>query len=88
MVALSIVFTNLIGYNLKFLGIQISLGNFIVFLIGMLLGPLAGVVGGLVSDSIGSLINISGSYHVNFLLAKILFGFFGACVFMGRRNNL
>ncbi|ATZ16660.1 ECF transporter S component (folate family) [Entomoplasma freundtii] len=87
LVALSIVFTNVIGYNLKIFGIQIALGNFVIFLIGMLMGPLVGVVGGLIGDSVGSLINISGTYHVNFLLVKILFGFCGSLVFLGKGNK-
>ncbi|AUF83839.1 folate family ECF transporter S component [Mesoplasma syrphidae] len=86
LVALSVSLTNVIGYTSIF-GFQIMLGNFVIFLTGMVFGPLAGVVTGLASDTVGSLINLGGVYHLGFMLIKILIGFTGALVFVFKSNR-
>lgn len=78
--ALSVVLTNVIGYS-QILGMRIMVGNFILFLTGMIFGPIAGVLIGVVTDGVGSLVFLGGIYHSGFMLEKIIFGFLGSLIF-------
>ncbi|PPE04846.1 hypothetical protein EELLY_v1c05270 [Entomoplasma ellychniae] len=87
-VALSIVLTNFIGYGIRILGIQMMLGNFIIFTCGVLFGPFFGIVSGFCSDLTGSLLFIGSSFHFGYMLSKVLLGFFGGLVFLPQTNKL
>jgi ECF transporter S component (folate family) len=78
--ALSVIMTNVVGYSMIF-GFKIMLGNFLIFLIGMLFGPVLGMIAGTVSDGVGILINLSGTFHFGFLFIKAFIGFCGGLVF-------
>lgn len=84
--ALSVVLTNVVGYS-RIFGFQIMIGNFVIFLAGMALGPLVGIVTGIVTDSVGALINLSGTFHAGFMLIKVLYGVLGSAVFMWKTNR-
>ncbi|WP_051418472.1 folate family ECF transporter S component [Mesoplasma seiffertii] len=86
LVALSVTLTNVIGYTVIF-GMKIMLGNFVVFLTGMVFGPLAGVVTGLASDTVGAFIHLGGVFHLGFMFIKILIGFVGSLVFAFKSNR-
>ncbi|UWD35430.1 folate family ECF transporter S component [Mycoplasma cottewii] len=77
--------TNVIGYS-KVFGFKIQLGNFLLFLCGMLLGPLAGPLAGLLSDLTGLLIS-GGVPHFGFTLIKVMYGFLGALVFLPKQDK-
>ncbi|ATZ20587.1 folate family ECF transporter S component [Mesoplasma coleopterae] len=85
-VALSIILTNVIGYSMVF-GFRIMIGNFMIFFAGMVFGPLGGIIAGFCSDLVGSMINITGTFHFGFMLSKIFIGFCGALVFIFKKNN-
>ncbi|AHF61385.1 hypothetical protein P344_06025 [Spiroplasma mirum ATCC 29335] len=90
LVALSTVLTNFIGYNILIAGIgviKLALGNFLIFVIGMLFGPFMGVLSGIAADLIGSLINILGSFNLGFTFNVVLYGFMGSLVFIFRSNK-
>ncbi|WP_279306709.1 folate family ECF transporter S component [Mesoplasma lactucae] len=90
LIALSVVLTNALGYSFFIFGgtIRLALGNFLIFVIGMIFGPFTGMISGLLSDTVGTLINSGGAYHFGFALAKALFGFFGGMVFIFKTNKL
>lgn len=79
--ALSVILTNIIGYSQILFGKQIELGNFLILIIGMLFGPWAAIVGGITSDLLGDLIFIGGTFHLGFMLSKIIFGLSGCLIF-------
>lgn len=81
LIALSLVLTNIIGYSRIFFGKQVELGNFLIFVIGMLFGPWAGLIAGMVSDLMGTLIYLGGTFHLGFMVTKMGFGLAGALVF-------
>ncbi|ATI73018.1 folate family ECF transporter S component [Mesoplasma florum] len=85
-VALSIILTNVIGYSMVF-GFRIMIGNFMIFFAGMVFGPLGGIMAGFCSDLVGSMINITGTFHFGFMLSKIFIGFCGSLVFIFKKNN-
>ncbi|WP_420798239.1 folate family ECF transporter S component [Mycoplasma yeatsii] len=85
LIALCIIATNVIGYS-KVFGFKIQLGNFLLFLCGMLLGPLAGPLAGLLSDLTGLLIS-GGVPHFGFTLIKVMYGFLGAMVFLPKQDK-
>lgn len=89
LVSLSVMLTNFISYNIPILpgGIKLALGDWIIFLIGLIFGPLFGVVGGITSDLVGTLINIGGVYHSGFMLDKVILGVFGGFVFLTKNNK-
>lgn len=81
LIALSLVLTNIIGYSRILFGKQVELGNFLIFVIGMIFGPWAGLIAGMVSDLMGTLIYLGGTFHLGFMVTKIGFGLAGALVF-------
>jgi len=84
--ALSVILTNVVGYSMIF-GFKLMLGNFFIFLTGMLFGPMLGIIAGTVSDGVGILINLSGTFHFGFLLIKAFIGFCGGLVFWAKSNQ-
>jgi ECF transporter S component (folate family) len=82
---MSAVLTNVVGYSYIF-GVQMMLGNFLIFLTGMMFGPLIGTVSAIITDTIGSLINMGGAYHAGFMLIKVILGVSGGLVFLFKTN--
>lgn len=89
LIGLSVLLTNLLSYSFLVFGgmIRLAMGNFLLFVSGMLFGPFAGMVSGLLSDTLGTLINNGGVYHFGFAFAKALFGFSGGLVFIFKNNS-
>ncbi|AEM68465.1 folate family ECF transporter S component [Mycoplasma putrefaciens] len=85
LIALCVIATNVIGYS-RIFGFQIQLGNFLIFFSGMILGPLAGALVGLLSDLTGLIIS-GGVPHFGFTLVKVMYGFLGAMVFLTKHNK-
>ncbi|WP_381414853.1 folate family ECF transporter S component [Spiroplasma endosymbiont of Anurida maritima] len=83
LIALSVILTNFVGYSFIFFGatITIALGNFILFIIGMLFGPVLGIISAIATDSLGSLIFINGPYHNGFMFNLVLYAILGALTF-------
>ncbi|WP_051350851.1 folate family ECF transporter S component [[Acholeplasma] multilocale] len=86
LVALSVVLTNFVGYAMLF-GRKIMVGNFIMFLTGMMFGPLSGMVAGISSDITGSILNSGGGFHFGFMLIKVMIGFAGSLVFFNKNTK-
>lgn len=86
-VALSVVLTNFIGYFVTVFGVKVMLGNFLIFVCGVLFGPFFGVVAGLCSDVTGSLTLIISEFHFGYMFSKILLGFLGGFVFAPKENR-
>jgi len=81
--AISVVLTNVISYSIPIFGnVRLALGDWIIFLIGMLFGPMSGVISAITIDSIGMLAPNPFSYHAGFLLNKVILGLFGSFVFL------
>ncbi|WP_338954875.1 folate family ECF transporter S component [Spiroplasma endosymbiont of Polydrusus cervinus] len=89
LIALSVILTNLIGYTIPIIGeIKLALGNFLIFVTGMLLGPFFGVLSGIATDTLGALVNISGMYHGGFAFNLAFYGFLGSMVFLFKSEKL
>ncbi|WHQ36957.1 folate family ECF transporter S component [Spiroplasma sp. SV19] len=83
LIALSVILTNLIGYTIPITGgIALALGNFLIFVVGMLFGPFFGVLSGIATDTLGSLVNIQGTYHGGFAFNLAFYGLMGSIVFL------
>ncbi|AKX33726.1 hypothetical protein SLITO_v1c00580 [Spiroplasma litorale] len=66
------------GFN-----IRLALGDWIIFLVGMLFGPLCGVISGICTDTLMTiLVPNSFGYHAGYMFCKALLGFGGALVFI------
>lgn len=89
LIALSVLLTNLLSYSFLVVGttIRLALGNFLLFTTGMIFGPFTGMISGLLSDTLGTLINNGGVYHFGFAFAKSLFGLSGGLVFLYKNNK-
>lgn len=92
LIALSVILTNVISYTIPFpfTGggvIKLALGNFLIFVIGMLFGPFFGVLSGLATDALGALVNIAGTYHSGFAFNLALYGFLGSMVFLFKSDK-
>ena len=79
-ITLVVVLDNLISYKFFIFGsgIRLSLGNFLIFVAGMIFGPFYGVLTGIASDCLGLIVGINGTYCAIFTLDKTLLGFMGA----------
>lgn len=86
---LSVILTNIIGYNIYLINknIKLAIGDYIIFVLGMLFGPLIGILGAIAIDLLGILVNNIGIFHLGFILNKILYGFFGSLVFIFKKNK-
>ncbi|AEM68897.1 hypothetical protein [Mycoplasma putrefaciens] len=80
LVALIVLLTNCIG-NSGILGARLMLGNFVLFLSGMLLGPVGGAVVGVLSWIIG-LAFIQTYIHTSILAMYVLYAMLGSFVFL------
>ncbi|WP_425380209.1 folate family ECF transporter S component [Spiroplasma endosymbiont of Stenodema calcarata] len=89
LISLSVILTNIVGYKIPITaGIQLALGNFLIFVIGMLFGPFFGVLSGIATDALGALVNINGMYHIGFGFNLALYGFMGSIVFLFKTEKL
>lgn len=88
-IALNVLLTNLLSYNLPILagGVSVALGDWILFLLGAMFGPLIGWIGAVTGDSLGAIINVGGSYHAGFMFDKTILAFAGAMVFAFKKNK-
>ncbi|WP_253301001.1 folate family ECF transporter S component [Spiroplasma endosymbiont of Phyllotreta cruciferae] len=88
LIALSVILTNLIGYTITITGgIRLALGNFLIFVVGMLFGPFFGVMSGIATDTLGALVNIQGTYHAGFAFNLAFYGFIGSVVFLFKNQR-
>lgn len=89
LIAVAVILTNVISYNFLIFGatIRLSLGAFLIFVTGALLGPFWGVISGVTADTLGLLVGINGVYNAIFTLDKTLYGFMGALAFWGWTNK-
>lgn len=86
--AVSVVLTNVFSYSIPIMGnIRLALGDWIIFLLGMLFGPLAGVVSAISIDAIGNFVPSAFSFHAGYMLNKAILGFFGALVFYSKSKD-
>ncbi|AGR40762.1 folate family ECF transporter S component [Spiroplasma taiwanense] len=68
--------------------ISIALGDWLIFLLGVLFGPLCGVISGICTDTLMSvLLPSSYGYHAGYMFGKCLLGFFGALVYLTKSEN-
>ncbi|ASP27834.1 hypothetical protein SCORR_v1c00590 [Spiroplasma corruscae] len=71
------------GFN-----IRLAFGDWIIFLVGMLFGPLCGVIAGICTDTLMTiLIPNSYGYHCGYMLCKSLLGLAGSLVFIFKNRN-
>ena len=76
--AISIIFTRFLSFYLPIVAVntvRISLGNIPIVLAGLLLGPAAGAVTGIVADVIGTTMFSPFGYFPGFTLSAALVGF-------------
>lgn len=75
--AISIILVRFLSFYLPIFGsttVRIGLGSIPLFLAGLLLGPLAGAITGIVADVLGTTL-FSGMYFPGFTLSAALAGF-------------
>lgn len=75
--ALSIVMTRFLYFFVPLAGmptLRISFGEIPIIMSGLMFGPFAGGVTGVVADLVGVLINPQGAYHPGFTLSSALWG--------------
>jgi thiamine transporter len=89
-IAINVLLTNLLSYNLPIIpgGVNIALGDWILFLLGAIFGPLVGWIGAVTADSLGAIINVGGAYHAGFMFDKTILAFSGSMIFIFKKNNL
>ncbi|ARU92304.1 hypothetical protein SCLARK_001870 [Spiroplasma clarkii] len=86
--AVSVILTNLISYSIPIFGnIRLALGDWIIFLLGMIFGPLCGVISAISIDAMGNFIPNAFGFHAGYMLNKVILGFFGALVFFSNSKN-
>ncbi|AHB35909.1 folate family ECF transporter S component [Spiroplasma apis] len=86
--ACSVVLTNILGYNIPILGnIRLAFGDWIIFFLGMLFGPICGVMSGISIDVVGSVIPNSFGYHAGYMFNKSVLGLLGALVFIFKKEK-
>ncbi|QGS51516.1 folate family ECF transporter S component [Spiroplasma tabanidicola] len=86
--ASSVVLTNLVGYNIPILGnVRLAFGDWIIFLLGMMFGPLCGVISAIAIDTVGNLIPNAFGYHSGYMMNKSILGICGALVFISKKDN-
>ncbi len=72
--ALNIVLTRFFSVMVMEGTVRLGFGNIPIILSGMLLGPFAGALTGIVSDIIGVMVNPMGSFHPGITLSMALTG--------------
>jgi len=72
--ALNIVLTRFFSVMIMENTVRLGFGNLPIILSGMLLGPFAGALTGIVSDIIGVMVNPMGSFHPGITLSMALTG--------------
>ncbi len=91
LVALGVVL-NILGFYLgKLIGPrhEIRLGDSLLLLVGLLFGPILGIISGFCLDIISSLATGDiALYHFGFTVILCLYGFIGGLVFAGKNNKL
>ncbi|AHI52418.1 folate family ECF transporter S component [Spiroplasma culicicola] len=86
--AVSVVLTNIVGYSIPILGsIRLAFGDWIIFMLGMMFGPLCGVISAISIDTLGSVIPNSFGYHAGYMFNKTILGLFGSLVYFSKSNN-
>lgn len=86
--AISIVLTRYVSIMIAGGSIRLSFGNLPIIMSGILLGPIAGGLTGVVSDIVGVLIRPQGSFHPGFTLSAALTGILpGLVVALNSKNK-
>ena len=86
--ALNIVLTRFFSVMIMEGTVRLGFGNLPIILSGMLLGPFAGALTGIVSDIIGVMVNPMGSFHPGITLSMALTGFIpGLIVALNPKNK-
>ncbi|AJK51637.1 folate family ECF transporter S component [Mycoplasma capricolum subsp. capripneumoniae] len=84
-VALIVLLTNIIGYSGVF-GARLMFGNFVLFLSGMLFGPMGGALVGALSYTAG-MINPNIFIHFSFMAAYMIYAMLGSLVFIRKQKS-
>ena len=85
MAAISIILTRFFSIMLLNNTIRISFGDVPLILAGIILGPVAGAVTGVVSDLLGVLIRAQGGFFPGFTLSAALTGLIPGLFFMNHK---
>ncbi|AUB31128.1 folate family ECF transporter S component [Spiroplasma floricola] len=65
--------------------IHIALGDWIIFLLGLIFGPLCGVISAICTDTLMAIVLPSNyGYHAGYMFGKCVLAFFGSLVFLTR----
>ncbi|WP_339034261.1 folate family ECF transporter S component [Spiroplasma endosymbiont of Cantharis rufa] len=68
--------------------VHIALGDWIIFLLGLLFGPLCGVIAAICTDTLMSITMPSSyGYHGGYMFGKCVLAFFGSLVFLTKSQN-
>ncbi len=87
LVAISIVLTRYASIMLFGGTVRLGFGNIPIIFAGLLLGPWAGALTGIVSDLIGVMLNPQGTFHLGFTLSSALTGIIPGLVAMFFRRK-
>jgi len=86
--AFSIILTRYVSVMIAGGSIRLGFGNLPIIISGILLGPLAGALTGVISDLIGVLVLSQGTFHPGFTLSAILTGAIpGFIIRMNKKNK-
>jgi ECF transporter S component (folate family) len=86
-IALSIVLTRFASIMLAGGTIRLGFGSLPIIFSGLLLGPFAGGIVGLVADLLGVAVINQGVFHIGFTLSSMLTGIIPGLVVMAFRNR-
>ncbi|QHX36316.1 folate family ECF transporter S component [Spiroplasma sp. BIUS-1] len=68
--------------------VSIALGDWIIFLLGLLFGPLCGVISAICTDTLMSItLPSQWGYHAGYMFNKCVLAFFGALVFLTKSEK-
>ncbi|AUM62317.1 folate family ECF transporter S component [Spiroplasma monobiae] len=68
--------------------IQIALGDWIIFLIGLIFGPVCGIISAICTDTLMSITLPSRlGYHAGYMFGKCVLAFFGSLVFLTKSEK-
>lgn len=88
---LAAILTNLLGYNITMfsVSVKLSLGQWLIFIVGLFYGPTLGVVAGICSDLVGSLLGLGGgAFHAGFMLCTVIIGLAGGITLLFGRKHI